>query len=323
MSAGAITWVVGAGGLLGGHLVARVEATGGTAMTRSVPWQDAEASREALRSGLVALLSAAGDGSWNIAWCAGAGVVSTPLEVLEQEPALFRGFLEDLADMVGTGTDGAFFMASSAGGVYAGSDGPPFTEDTEPCPVAPYGHVKLAMERDLEAFASRTGVPTFIARIANLYGPGQNMDKPQGLVSHLCRAHLTRQPLPVFVSLDTRRDYLFVTDCADMVADGLDGLRARVAASATGPVVTKILASGRGTTIGGLIGESTRLFRRRPPLVLAASRGSAGQVMDLRFRSVVWPELDRHVRTPLPVGLSATAEDIARRVVRAATGAPA
>ena len=59
--------------------------------------------------------------------------------------------------------------------------------------------------------------PLLVGRISNLYGPGQNLAKPQGLVSQLCRAQLTRQPLSVYVSLDTMRDYLYVDDAAAMV----------------------------------------------------------------------------------------------------------
>ena len=64
------------------------------------------------------------------------------------------------------------------------------------------------MEADLRRFAAATGTAVLVGRIANLYGPGQNLAKPQGLVSQLCLANLTGQPLSIYVSLDTLRDYL-------------------------------------------------------------------------------------------------------------------
>jgi UDP-glucose 4-epimerase len=198
--------------------------------------------------------------------------------------------------------------------VYADSQGPPFTEATVPRPRTPYGVAKLEMEAAVRTFAADTGTPTVIGRIANLYGPGQNLAKPQGLVSQICRTHLTGHPLLLYVPLDTMRDYLYVRDCAGLVAAALAGVRARVARAVEGPVVTKILASGQSTTIGGLLGESTRIFRRRPRVVLASSPAAAGQVHDLRLRSTVWPELDRLTRTALPVGLAATAQDVGRRL---------
>lgn len=314
MTGAPVTLVVGAGGLLGRHVVERLRELGTPTLTAAVPWDDAPAAREALRTAVDALRADAAGGSWNIAWCAGAGVVATSREALDEELAVFTGFLGDVRSTVTPGEDGALFLASSAGGVYAGSADPPFTEETPPRPLAPYGEVKLAMEGVARELADATGTPVLIGRIANIYGPGQNLDKPQGLVSQLCKAHLSGQPLSVYVSLDTRRDYLYVGDCADMVVSGLAGLRSRVADRPGEPVVTKILASGRSLTIGALIGESTRLFRRRPRVVVAAPAGAAkGQVLDLRLRSTVWPELDRAVRTPLAVGMSITAADIAGR----------
>ena len=55
--------------------------------------------------------------------------------------------------------------------------------------------------------------PVLIGRIANLYGPGQNLAKAQGLVSQLCAAQLERARSSIWVSLDTLRDYLFAPDC--------------------------------------------------------------------------------------------------------------
>jgi UDP-glucose 4-epimerase len=47
----------------------------------------------ALTEGLRALTQQARDDMWNIAWCAGAGVVATPSEVMETERATFAAFL--------------------------------------------------------------------------------------------------------------------------------------------------------------------------------------------------------------------------------------
>ena len=280
-------------------------------MVRRIPWHDSEKARSALREGARDLFRDAEGGPWNIAWCAGAGVVATSTDPLSAETSVFTTFLSDLTNDAPTG--GALFLASSAGGVYAGSpDSPPYTEHSVARALAPYGVEKLAMEAELRRFASATGMPTLIGRIANLYGPGQNLFKGQGLISQLCLAQVTRQPAVVYVSLDTLRDYLYVADCADMVAVALGGLREQVAEHAS-PVVTKILASGRGRTIGALISESARVFHRRPPVVVKAPGSASGQVRDLRLRSVEWPELDRYVRTPLPVGIAATGEHIARQ----------
>jgi UDP-glucose 4-epimerase len=313
MTAGRATWVVGSRGLLGRQVRS---LTPGALEVTDVPWHESQGASSVLRQGVQVLLDRASGGSWDIAWCAGAGVIGTPAELIDRERRVFDRFLEDLAQRIGPGSDGAFFFASSAGGVYAGSPDPPFTEASEPRPRTPYGTAKLAMERSLADFSRATGTRVLIGRIANLYGPGQDLAKPQGLVSQICLTHLTGSPLSLYVSLDTLRDYLYVEDCARMIVAGLYGIRERDAAD--GPpgsaAVVKILASGRSVTAGGLIGESTRLFRRRPRVVLGSSPVARHQVRDLRLRSVEWTELDRLARTPLPVGIARTADDVARRL---------
>ena len=177
-------------------------------------------------------------------------------------------------------------LASSAGGVYAGSpDLPPFTERSEAAALAPYGVAKLEMERIADRLTGR-GTRLLVARIANLYGPGQDLTKPQGLISQLCLTQQTGRALNLHVSLDTLRDYLFVSDAAAMLIAALDLL----AGEEPGTTVTKILASGRAFSVAAVVGESRRVFRRRPLLSTRAVTGSPAR--DLRLRSVVWPQVD-------------------------------
>jgi UDP-glucose 4-epimerase len=291
------TLVVGRG-LLGGHVVSRLAERGADARTVDVPWSDPE-------SALRVLVAAAGEAArtgpdWRIAWCAGAGVVATPPEEFDAEVALFRRFTASIRDL-----PRAFFLASSAGGVYAGSADPPHTEDTEPRPLAPYGWAKLAMEDAARTLADR-GSRVVLGRISNLYGPGQDLAKPQGLVSQLCLTQVTGTPLQLYVSMDTLRDYLFVNDAADLVDACLD----RAAGTPPETVTVKVLASGGATSVGTLIQASTRAFRRRTRVVQSSPPRPGAQVRDLRLRSRTWTDLDVLVRTPLVVGLRATAESV-------------
>lgn len=290
------TLVVGRG-LLGGALLARLRGEKRPVRTVEVPWSSPRAALAALHDAVLRTAEAAGDDGWRLAWCAGAGVVATSEEALAAEVALFDAFadLPVLPD--------AFFLASSAGGVYGGSpDRPPYTELSRVGAAVPYGRAKLAMEQAVRGIAERGG-KVVVARIANLYGPGQDLAKPQGLVSQLCLAQVTGRPLGLYASLDTLRDYLFAPDGAAMAAACLD----RVAQEPPGTLVVKILASGRPASIGSLLAESARLTRRRPLTSTAAGPASAS---DLRLHSVVWPEVDALARTPLVVGLQRTAADI-------------
>ena len=124
--------------------------------------------------------------------------------------------------------------------------------------------------------------------------------------------------MSIYVSLDTLRDYFFAPDCAELIVEALARLREERSATqpvaVTGLVTTKILASQRAITIGAVIGEMRRIFKRSPRVVLGASPVSALQAKDLSLRSRVWPDLDRRTLTPLPVGIAATAADLQRKL---------
>lgn len=305
-------WVIGAGGLLGKAVVREFQSRGETVLTSRIPWSEPDAALSAFRAGAELLREAAGSGPWTIAWCAGAGVTGTSPEALEAELSLLAQALGVFEEVLcsGGGQNGAFFLASSAGGVYAGSSAPPFTEHSPVQPLAPYGFAKLRAEATVADFARHAGVRAFIGRVSNLYGPGQNLRKPQGLISVFAKAHLTGAPVSVYVSLDTLRDYLFVDDASRLVADGLD--RLVLPDIHPGETVVKILASQRADTIGNLIGACRAIFKRRPLIVLGASPFAKAQAHDLRLKSVVWPELDAHPVTPLAVGINNTVQEVQR-----------
>ncbi|WP_109510313.1 NAD-dependent epimerase/dehydratase family protein [Nocardioides speluncae] len=293
------TLVVGGGGLLGSHVVDALRRQGlACRVPRVADWLDTSATLDTL----LEQVPAAGD-DYRVAWCAGAGTVATEPETLEREVRLFERFLDELPT-----PPRVVFLASSAGGVYAGSPAsPPFSERSATGALAPYGVAKLAMERRLAAYARRRGTRGVLGRISNLYGPGQNLDKGQGLVSRIRHGQLVHEPLGIYVSMDTLRDYLFVRDAAEMVLACLD----RAAAEPPGTATVKILASGKALSIAALAGESARVFRRSPGLASRPSHRAAAQVRDLRLRSVVWPEIDALARTPVGTGLHATGNAVA------------
>src|SRR4051794_11602305 len=308
-----LTWVVGASGLVG-RAVWRAALRQGEDVRRfPIPWTASAADqRAALRDGAAAMLDEAAGEPWNVIWVAGAGVIGTSPETLQTEGDVFAGFLDDLAAVPrGRRAPQGLFLASSAGGVYAGSSGAPFSERSEVAPLAPYGHQKVSMEGHATRFARQAGVPTMIGRLTNVYGPGQNLAKPQGLISQIGKAYLLRRPISLYVSLDTIRDYVFVDDCARIIVGGMERL---TRAAPTNEPVVKIIGSGMPVTIAAILGDYRRMFRRRAPLVLGDSPNRRFQVKDLRMQSLVWPELNALARTTLPTGISATAADLAARL---------
>jgi UDP-glucose 4-epimerase len=308
-----ISWVVGAGGLLGSS-VERALARRGPVWQppRPISWATRGTYKQ-LRIVTGQFAAAVAGSPWQLAWCAGAGVMATTREALLEEEAVLDIVLDALSGHMQPGSDGTAFLASSAGGAYAGANDPPFSEDTPARPISPYGETRLGLEQRITEWATANGWRLVIGRISNLYGPGQNLAKPQGLISQLCRANLTRQPISLYVPSDTVRDYLYAPDCGDLVADLV--VRARQESSVgNGQPTTKILASHSGVTIGALLNELRRVCKRSTKVVHGWSPAARFQARDLRFRSVVWPELDRRTLTTLPTGISATVTALTRRL---------
>jgi UDP-glucose 4-epimerase len=304
------TLVVGAGGFLGGAVLRSLVASGVDAVPARVPWDDQDAAVAALVAAIRSVRS--GPEPWRVLWCAGTGVVATGAEVFDEERRLIARVLDATRDdRSGPGT---VFFASSAGAVYAGSDDPPFDEDSEPAPLAPYGHAKLAAEAQFRDWAGSTGARLVVGRISNLYGPGANLRKPQGLVSQLTLAHLEGRPSSIYVPMSTTRDYLYIDDAVDMVRQTLD----LVEQDPTATAVTKVLASGQPATIADVIAAVEAALGTRLDVQEGADPSATFQGLDLRMRSVVLPQVDARAFVPFPQGVAATVDAI--RAHRAATG---
>lgn len=288
------TLVVGAGGLLGRNVLA---ATDGLRPVPAIRWTDPDAVRSDLRD-VVSAVSKDGR-PVRVAWCAGIGVVGSAAEVMDQEAGVFARFLDELTRQ--SAPVSSFFLASSAGAVYARTPRPVIDESCAVAANSAYGDGTLRKEQSVTAWAREHRVPTLIGRISNLYGAGHNLNKPQGLISRLVRSSLLREPLPIYVALDTRRDYLYAPDAGRIIGHALAEIEAGVPA-----VVTRIIASGRSTTVAELLNELGRIRKRRVPAVHARNPLTDLQPRTLAFASI-HPDPVR--RTPLTVGLSAVVAD--------------
>lgn len=299
-----LEWVIGSSGQLGSAISRAGAARSLPHVTAPIRWADPGLSALDLRAGIGALFEGEHD-ERHVYWVAGASVTSATRAAADVEADVFRGFVSALAERVARhGAQGlSVFFASSAGGVYSGSPArPPFTESSLPTAISAYGDAKLAMEAAL-AELSRLGIPVLIGRFSTLYGPDQRIDKPQGFISHLCRSYLTREPLSIYVSLDTMRDYIHADDAARVARAGLE-MVSRLPASHK--AVVKNIGSLAPSTLGQILAQARLVFKRKPQVVLATSSLSAGQVTDLRIDSVVLPELDAIPRRSLLVGLAQT-----------------
>lgn len=297
-----ISWVIGRGGLLGSSVERRMPLDAAAwSPSHSLQWSNHEVFAETLSAAVDEFFERIGNDEWSILWCAGIGVVSSTEEVLNQEVVKIRALLENLATRQRSVLrHGVLFYASSAGGVYAGSASPPFDEFRLACPLAPYGEQKLVCEQLFTEFAELTGARVGVGRIANLYGPGQNRVKSQGIVTTVCKAMLLRQPIEIYVPLDTIRNYVYVDDAATIIASFV--LRLRGADS--GSIMTKVVASDRNSSISYLLHECKFVFGHRPRVILSSSTFGALQARDLRLQSKVWPEIDQFTFVLPAVGIS-------------------
>lgn len=273
-----------------------------------LPWgAGAAAVGVAAREGAELLVSRAiaeDDPRWAVLWAGGAAVTASSDPQAERELEQLESALAGMRPALSAQPGGVVFYSSSAGGVYAGSPEPPFTEATPPAPLAPYGRLKLRSEAMIADFGRSIGADSLIGRMANLYGPGQRLDKLQGLISHIALAGVTSTPVSVYVSFDTLRDYLYIDDAARLVLDAVERLLRE------GGAVTKILASGTATTIAELLEHFRAVTGESPRAVPGSSATAAYQAYDLRLRSTVWPEIDAFRPTTLREGIRATIDDI-------------
>ncbi|ORB86874.1 hypothetical protein B1987_27385 [Mycobacterium kansasii] len=299
-----LTWVVGCGGLLG-SAVSRAMCP--TFSHLSVPWEDHDAAVEVLDDELERFVRAVGSDDWSIIWAAGSGVVGSTADKLAAETRIMSHFVARLRDMRPAGR-GAFFLSSSAGGVYAGSTHPPFSESTTPRPLSPYGETKLAQEEILR-IRLHGCIPLIVGRFSNLAGPGQNLAKQQGLVSQLCRAAVMRQSLNVFVPMETLRDYLYVDDAAAMVC----ALIKNVVRDQPSQPLLRNISSQRPVSVCTVVRTVQQVAHRSVRIALGTSPSSRYHVRDLRLCTNFPGEFQRVAITPFPVTVKRVYEAVLRQ----------
>lgn len=92
----------------------------------------------------------------------------------------------------------------------------PVDEDAPDHPVTVYDRHKLMAERELKEAVSRGSARGATLRLSNLYGPGSpGSSQDRDVLNRMIRTALRGDPLTVFGAGNWLRDYLFVDDAAD------------------------------------------------------------------------------------------------------------
>lgn len=287
-------WVIGSGGFLGSAIVRHSESFGfANFSARSVPWRDPALRLQSLAANAKEFSNFTQGAEALIIWAAGQGGVASSEDEGSSEFDSFSDFcavMAELPEIFGS----SVVVCSSAGGVYGGSTSPPFTVTTTPKPINAYGSEKIRIE---ELGADRL-LPQFrlhIARITNLYGAWPGLR--QGLVNRLSTAAVIREPLQIYVTLDTVRDYLDVADAAKiLLAEVENVLRINPGSSSE----KFIIGSGNAVSVGEVIATVTEVSRRKIPISFAESEYRDLQPKDLR----VIPTWIEHGLSVSPVELA-------------------
>ena len=287
-----LSWVLGAGGLLGRALTRTLAALPGRhyAPPQALAWDDAarlhaQLDQAAQQFCALAAEQPAGDLAC-VYWAAGIGTLDGAADALRLETAALAALVQALARH-GAGLPAGSLrlcLASSAGALHAGGGAGLVTEDTPATPTTPYAHEKLRQEALLRAAAARAAhLAPLVCRISTLYGSAAAPGRDKGLIQHAASALAQRRPLHVFVPLDTLRDYIAAPDAA---------LRLACAARHPRPAAHghSLVASGTSSSIAQILELLHRLGGRRPLVVSGAHWRGALYVPCVRFAPSAWLE---------------------------------
>lgn len=105
---------------------------------------------------------------------------------------------------------------SSGGTVYGIPEVVPIPERHALRPISSYGIVKAAIEHYLEMYRRTRGFSPVIVRASNPFGPRQAHSGVQGVVSTFLRRILVGEPIEIWGDGSVVRDYLEVSDLAEL-----------------------------------------------------------------------------------------------------------
>jgi UDP-glucose 4-epimerase len=195
----------------------------------------------------------------------------------------------------------AVVFPSSGGTVYGTADCEALDETCPTEPICSYGITKLALEKYLALHRRQHGLDYRVLRIANAYGEGQRVDRPQGLIGAALVKVARDEPIEIWGDGSVVRDYIYAGDVAECV------LRAALAPlDADAPRVFNV-GSGRGHSVRDVLTCVEAVTGRRVPVRYTGGRKFDADRVVLssdRARQL----LDWSPRVSLPEGLRRTWE---------------
>lgn len=196
--------VPGGRGFLGRHLVALLHRAGAIVTVPPRDLRELATARAACEGQEVVIDLAAVSGGVQFQESHGFDILRDNL--------LMAGQLLEAARLGGVGR----VVLCSSATVYAPDAPVPTPEDAPLAPPGAYGFAKVVVERMAREVRSQHGLRTAVARLANMYGPGDHEDpaRSTAIASLLRRAREGEDPLVVWGDGTATRSFLYVEDAA-------------------------------------------------------------------------------------------------------------
>lgn len=110
----------------------------------------------------------------------------------------------------------------SSGGTVYGESKDLINEDYSTNPLNSYGITKLAIEKYTAMYAAHADIDYCIVRPSNVYGPGQQLLRGQGVIGIMANRALRGEELEVWGDGTVLRDFLYVDDLVNAILNLID-----------------------------------------------------------------------------------------------------
>lgn len=154
-----------------------------------------------------------------------------------------RMSIELLQECVDNGNIKKVIFASTGGAIYGLNSGESIDEGVTPLPISPYAIGKLTVEHYLRYFETKYGLPSVVFRISNPYGERQPLHSKQGVIPIFLRHIQNHEPITILGDGTMVRDYIYVKDVADIIADVFEQTSSNL----------YNLGGGKGTSVNDLV----------------------------------------------------------------------
>ena len=111
-----------------------------------------------------------------------------------------------------------FIYLSSGGTIYGDFlENRPLDENSSKRPISAYGLSKIVAENYIKFLTNNSRIQSFILRPSNVYGPYQNLLKPQGIIGFAFKSIINNTSIDLYDEGRVTRDFIYVTDLARAV----------------------------------------------------------------------------------------------------------